>query len=252
MRKAGWQLAKGSWQRVVLFSFAKCKLQIANSFLFIASCLLLTPNYSCTAQQNDFGIWASVAVKHKFSQKLSATLEEQFRFYQNATDIAQYFTDAGIEYSLSKKIKVGLCYRFINSNHQTYYSKRHRWYVDLSYKTKFSKFQFLLRTRFQEQQQDIYSSDYGYVPNWYSRNKITTKLDLNKKYMPYLSCEMFYMVSAPNTDGSFIDKMRYTVGVEYQFNRVHSLDLYYLIQQDKNVNDPVTDFVVGIGYAFSF
>lgn len=211
--------------------------------------VLVTPS---AAQQNDFGVWGSVAVKHKFSQRLSATVEEQFRFNQNGSALAQYFTDAGIEYSLSKKFKVALCYRFINSFQNTYYSKRHRVYADLSYKAKLPLMQLLLRTRLQEQQQDIHSSEHGRIPAWYSRNKITVKADLNKKYSPYLSAELFYMLSAPNHDGGKIDKMRYTAGVEYEFNRVHAIDLYYLIQQDKNVNDPLTDFVAGIGYVFSF
>ncbi len=222
---------------------------LANFILFF---FVFFSSFSSSAQQNDFGIWAAVSVKHKFSQKFSATVEEQFRFNQNATAIAQYFTDAGLEYALSKKLKVALCYRFINNFQDTYYSKRHRLYIDLSYKTKFSRIQVLIRTRLQEQQQDIYSSDYGKIAAWHSRNKITAKFDLNKRYTPYLSTELFYMLSAPNEEGGIIDKMRYAAGIEYEFNRVHALDLFYLIQQDKNVNDPVTDFVVGVAYAFSF
>lgn len=226
---------------------AKCKLSTAGFIIFVLFFIS-----SSAAQQNDFGVWGSIAVKHKFSQKLSATVEEQFRFNQNAGVLAQYFTDGGLEYSISKKFKVALCYRFINSNQYTYYSKRHRLYADLSYKTKISRLQLLLRTRLQEQQQDIHSSEHGRIPAWYSRNKITAKIDLNKKYAPYFSAELFYMISAPNEDGGIIDKMRYAAGVEYEFNRVHAIDLYYLIQQDKNVYDPITDFVVGLGYAFSF
>src|SRR5204862_2655921 len=123
---------------------------------------------TANAQYNDFGVWAGVTVKHKFTQKLSASLEEQVRTYQNSTAVAQYFTDASLEYSLSKKFKVALGYRFINNNQQTYYSKRHRVYADLSYKTKLSMFQFILRTRLQEQQKDIRSSEMGSIPEWYS------------------------------------------------------------------------------------
>lgn len=205
-----------------------------------------------SAQQNDFGVWASVALKHKFSQKFSATVEEQLRFGNNAGTLVQYFTDAGLEYSISKKFRVALCYRFTNGYRNTYYSKRHRLYADLSFRTKYSRIQILLRTRIQEQQQDIHSSDNGRIPVWYSRNKITSKIDLNKKYAPYLSAELFYLLSAPNEEGGYVDKMRYSAGVEYEFNRVHAIDLHYLIQQDKNLNDPVTDFVIGIGYVFSF
>ncbi|MEO8087070.1 MAG: DUF2490 domain-containing protein [Bacteroidota bacterium] len=234
--------------------FANCLpiaigMRIADYFLILLFLFFSSPSH---AQQNDFGIWSSVAVSHKFTQKLSATLEEQFRFNQNAGSIAQYFTDAGVEYSLSKRFKVGVCYRFINSAQETYYSKRHRFYCDLSYKTKLSKVLLILRSRLQAQQQDIYSSDIGSISAWYSRNKITAKFDLDKKYTPYLATELFYMISTPDKGGGIIDKMRYTAGVSYEFNRVHAIDLYYILQQDRNVNDPVTDYVVGIGYIFTF
>jgi len=204
------------------------------------------------AQYNDFGIWAGVTIRHKFSQRFSASLEEQVRTYQNSTAIAQYFTEAGLEYSLSKKFKVAAGYRFINNNQLTYYSKRHRVFADLSYKTKFSNFQIIFRTRLQEQQKDIRSSEMGYIPEWYNRNKLTLKLDLTKRYMPYASAEMMYLIKKPNTEINYIEKWRYTFGVEYDFNRVHSLDLFYLIQRDRMVNLPITYYAAGIGYVFTF
>jgi hypothetical protein len=204
------------------------------------------------AQINDFGVWGSVSIRHKFSQKFSATVEEQVRTFQNSTAIAQYFTDASVEYSLSKKFKVAAGYRFINNYQQTYYSKRHRVYADLSYKTKFRKLQVILRTRIQEQQQDIQSSETGFIPEWYSRNKLTAKLDLTRKYMPYASAEMWYLINAPNVTANYIDKWRYTFGVEYDFNREHSLDAFYLIQRDRMINQPLTYYAVGLGYVFTF
>src|SRR5690242_7006029 len=114
------QLAISSWE----YGFRRyCAKYITFAILVI----LFLP---AAAQQNDFGVWGSIAVKHKFSQKLSATVEEQLRMNQNATAVAQYFTDASLEYSLSKKFKVAVAYRFINNYKQTYYSKRHRVYAD--------------------------------------------------------------------------------------------------------------------------
>jgi hypothetical protein len=217
--------------------------------LFFLSILFST---QVIAQSNDFGIWAGITINHKFTRRLSATLEEQIRLDQNATQINQYFTDASVEYSLSKKFKFALGYRFINNSRNTYYSKRHRVYADLSFKTKFSMLQFIIRTRLQEQQQDIHSSETGYIPTWYSRNKFTVKLDLTKKYTPYATAEMMYLLKAPDVTINYIEKWRYTAGVEYQFNRVHSLDIYYLIQRDRMINDPVTLYAFSIGYAFTF
>ena len=244
------RLGVGGGQNKSAFNFSYYPLPFYKSILIPVSFIVFSGYVK--AQQNDFGVWAGVAVNHKFTQNFSATVEEQFRFDHNATAIAQYFTDAGAEYSLSKKFKVSLSYRFANNYKKTYFSKRHRVSIDLSYKTKISKIQLMLRTRLQEQQADINSSDLGHIPEWYSRNKLTAKLDLDQKYSPYLGVEAFYLISKPGDDGHFIDKWRYSAGVEYKFNRVHALDVYYLIQRERNVKNPLTDYVAGIGYVFSF
>jgi hypothetical protein len=229
------------------------KKSYAGTFFYLLVTVCASLAFSpLKAQQKDFGVWASVSARHKITQKLSVTVEEQFRFNQNATAIGQYFTDAGLEYALSKKFKLGISYRFINSFQNTYYSKRHRVYVDLSFKTKYSSLQIILRTRLQEQQKDLYSSETGYLPEWYSRNKVTLKLNNGRKFLPYVSTELFYMIAAPNTVKSIVDKMRYTAGMEYEFNRVHAVDVYYLIQHDINVNNPIADYVAGIGYVYTF
>jgi len=219
---------------------------------WIALLALMCVVTNVRAQQNDFGVWTSVTLRHKFTQRIAVSLEEEFRFNQNATAIAQYFTDASIEYELSKKLEIALSYRFTNSFQQMYFSKRHRVYADLSYKTKYKQFQFQFRTRLQEQQQDIYSSETGSIPEWYSRNKLTVKFDLRRKYVPYVSAEMFYRIFTPDQSSNFIDKWRYTIGAEYEFNRIHTLDVFYLMQRERMVNNPITDFVFGIGYTYTF
>lgn len=204
------------------------------------------------AQVNDFGLWTSVAVSHRITRNLSVTVEEQVRFDQNVSHVSQFFTDGGFEYAISKSFRAGVYYRFINSNRETYYSKRHRWYADLSYKVRLKPFQFTLRTRMQQQVEDLHSSDTGRIPSWYSRNKFSARLDLVKKYYPFVSAELYYRIASPGEERNIVDKVRYQAGINYEFNRIHSLEGYYMIQREYNVNNPVTDYIVGIGYLFAF
>lgn len=71
----------------------------------------------------------------------------------------------------------------------------------------------------------MFSSSSGLMPSYYSRNKLTLKFDPDKKYTPYISIEIFSPLN--DTDGAiFIDNARYTGGIEYAFNRMHSLDFF--------------------------
>jgi hypothetical protein len=46
--------------------------------------------------------------------------------------------------------------------------------------------------------------------------------------------------------------MRFGAGVEYTFNRMHMIDLQYLIRHEKNAVNPETDYVVGVSYYLTF
>ena len=77
------------------------------------------------------------------------------------------------------------------------------------------------------------------------------KFDLDKKHSPYVSTEIFSPLNDPD-GGIFINNARYTAGIEYAFNRMHSLDIFYLIQRECNVNNPETDYIIGLGYYLNF
>jgi hypothetical protein len=47
------------------------------------------------------------------------------------------------------------------------------------------------------------------------------------------------------------DKIRYTVGTDYKFNKEHKLTLYYRYQDYADI-DEVSGHILGIGYAFEF
>lgn len=217
---------------------------------FRISLLLIALSFSGIAgAQDDAGLWSSLTLQHKFTQKWTGIVSEQLRFYDNISRIDQYFTDLSVEYSITKKFKASLNYRLISKNKDEFYSTRHRFYLDLAYRVKLSPVSISLRQRFQEQFTDIKSSDLGKVPEWYSRTKLGVKFDLNRKYAPYLATEMFYVIDNAKEQDQVIDHYRYEAGIDYDFNRRHSINLFYLIQH--SLVSPANDYIVGIGYTFT-
>ncbi len=217
--------------------------------LSLIGALLFLPGRS-GAQIDDVRLWTGVSLQHKFTRQLAASIDQQFRFKNDLTRLDKYFTDIGIAYQLPRNFKIAIAYRFIRKNEFSYYSVRHRFYADLSYKQKLGRFTFNLRERILQQYKNIHSSELGLIPDWVLRSKLTAKYDLQRRYSPYLSTEIYYMIDNAKEKDQLISRLRYSVGVEFEFNRIHSLDIFTLFQHDRQ-----TDFnslVMGATYTYAF
>ena len=76
------------------------------------------------------------------------------------------------------------------------------------------------------------------------------KYDIQEKIEPYVYAETFFKTGVPA--GQSFDELRLCAGVEYAFNRMHKIDLHYLICREYNVKNPETAYVIGAGYYFTF
>jgi hypothetical protein len=219
------------------------------ALVFIFCTMAILYSDQAIAQIDDVGTWFSATVQKKITRQLEGSLMEEIRFNHDVTTVDVLITDAGIEYAFTKKLKAAFHYRFINKNQPNYYSKRHRLFFDLSYKEKVSQFAFTVRARIQEQYTDVNSSETGKIPDWVFRGKLTAKYDLDKKYSPYISAEMYYQVDNAKQIDNFISRFRYEAGFSYDFNRVHSLNPYILYQVDRPTG--FSELVYGLSYTFS-
>ena len=219
--------------------------------LFLVFGIIVCCSLKAIGQQDDAGLWASVNLKHQVTRRVAVTLSEQIRMYQNVSEVDQFFTDAGLEYTILPSLKAALSYRLTSKNKSNYYQTRHRYNLDLTYKYKMKPVALSLRQRVQSQVESINSSENGRIPEWYSRTKLTLKFDLDKKYSPYLATEYYYIIDNVKETDHVFDKARYEIGFDYDFNKRHSINLFYLIQKDI-IENKTRDFVSGIGYSFSF
>jgi len=199
----------------------------------------------------DAGFWLSVNAEKKITQALSVSLSEEFRLNENMNEFGTFFTDAGLTYKINKYLRISANYRFICKRRlDDSYSNRHRYYFDLTVRKKFKPVTLSLRTRFQSQYADIFSSEDGKIPAYYLRDKLTIKYDAGKHIQPYFYAEIYTPLKHPYD--VFIDKTRYCAGFEYEINRMNTIDVFYLFQKEYNVKAPETDYVIGLGYYLSF
>lgn len=219
-----------------------------NSIILIVFLMVKPPAVS--AQQKDAGLWLSAAVEKRFNKKFSATLAQEVRLNENLSEAGTVFTEAGVDYRFAKRWSAGVSYRFINRKRtDNFYSIRHRYMTDVSYRLRIKKISITPRLRYQVQYRDINTSENGKIPSKYIRSKVTARYSLEKRYTPFISAEIFYQFGIKE---KFVDNLRYMAGFDYELSKFHGLNVFYMINKEVQVNDPVTEYNFGLGYKYNF
>ena len=220
--------------------------------------LFLSSNPISSQVVYDAGLWENIYLEKKITSKWNVHLNHEGRVDQNMTRFYYAYADVGITYEFTKHVKVMGDYVFLEKlkNNNDYWSTRHQAYVALVLKQKIGSFAISDRTMFQVQYTDVYSSEHGMLPDYKLRNKLTIKYNNNSRYTYYIASEMYYKVNSYNKvnlpQGRQIDRMRYFAGVFYELNKMNKIELYYLFENNFNINKPVNKSVIGIGYAHYF
>lgn len=225
---------------------------------FILSLLILSSLSSfgqATKASQDFGIWTTINLEKKLSERFSIIITEEFRLRENVSRINLFYSELGVEFRPAKILKFALSYRNTQKNQiDGTYRYRHRFMFDITLKKKFGNFAVSYRNRLQREQRDVYNSENGQLVEWYSRSKFTVKYDLDKPLKPYVAAEFRYqirnarMVESDNT----WHRARFIGGLDYKLNDKSTFGLYYLVQNEFNVKTPQSIYIVGLEFSYSF
>ena len=222
---------------------------IKTKLIFI---LITTFSFSVSkAQVNDAALWTHISIEKNLSSFFSLELNQEFRLNENISELGTAFTEAGFQYKILNDIRIGASYRFIQRRRlDNSYSFRHQHAYFLTLRQEIGKFDFIVREKYQSRYSDINSSDDGKIPEDVLRTRLTIRYDLVKRYAPFISAEFYYQLNNP--EGNEIEKLRYQAGLNYELNKYHSFSLAYLIDKEINRNNPWTDYVIDLGYEFTF
>lgn len=212
-------------------------------FFFIGLCCYFQLN----AQVNDAGLWLNINVEKKITQQFSAQFTQGIRLNENFSELGTSFSEIGMSYKIIKPLTVGALYRYSKKRKvDDFYSTSHRYGFNVNYKLKIKSFKINFREQFQSEYKDLGTREMSYIPKKHFRSKISISYDLEKKYSPFVSYELFYKI------GDYIDNVRYKAGIDYEFNKLHTVNAYYMIDKEKNVKNPWTSYIFGFGYNFTF
>jgi hypothetical protein len=200
------------------------------------------------AQVNDAGLWASVTAEKKITSQLKISLEEQFRLHENYSQPNIFFSELDLDYRLLKNLSVGIGYRFIQSHEpDNNYSFYHRLILDLTYRIKVNRFKVDLRPRYEREYRKIFSSENGKMGRERVRAKATFKYDFYSRIKPYLATELFMR---NKNSGFLINQYRLEAGINYEFSKKTTANLFYLTNREVNQKNPTVDYITGLGITF--
>ncbi|HNY01320.1 MAG TPA: DUF2490 domain-containing protein [Bacteroidales bacterium] len=204
------------------------------------------------SQVNDAQLWLNLSAEKKLTSHLSAEAGGELRLNENMAEAGTIYGEAGLSYRFLKKFRVGAFYRYtLKRRLDDTYKQHHGWYAEAGYRDKIGRIRLQARLRYQSRYNEPMTSDDAAIPNDHLRAKLTLKYNLKKsKFEPYISGEGFFDKRAPCYKK--FDQLRLCAGIEYAFNRMHMIDLSYMFRREYQAKNPETDYVIGLGYHFTF
>ncbi|MFM9943932.1 MAG: DUF2490 domain-containing protein [Bacteroidia bacterium] len=213
-------------------------------FIFILPCkqLLAQADYI-----DDAALWIGFNLEKKINDKIYLHLSQQNRITENISTYGRGNIDVGVTYRFTKNIRLMGDYVYLKRpNPDNSFTNEHRLYAALILKKEIGRWDFAYRNMLQMRMKNIYSSEDGKVPQYYERNKLTVKYELNKFIRPYISGELFYPFYQGKSKG--LNKVRTAAGLDYKITKHTSAEFYFLYQQQLNAfNTTNRDFVYGLG-----
>ena len=251
---------------------ARCKRKQLITGLLLLLCSALFPTLS---HADDAGLIASIEASRKFSKKLSAGLETEFRSRNNFRTADRVSIGGEVSYKVLPWLKASAGYTLLIDNnrekltyqdddvsynnwHPSYWGLRHRFNVSLTASYKIQRVELSLRERWQYTYRhskiiDNFDFDEGewedYEVKGKGKNVLRSRLqaewDIPKcKFDPFANVE-FHTTRE-------LEKTRFIIGVDHSLKKKHNFKLYYRSQLSGSSSDEPNIHMVGMGYTYKF
>lgn len=217
--------------------------------------LLVQKTFAQVPVYPDAGMWNTFSLEKPINGKFSLVFDQEIRLRENFTQLNLFYTNIGASWKPLNFLKITFVYRNTEKwiYEQKNFSYRHRLMLDITFKKNITPFVLSYKHRLQTEERDIFTSDDGMIPEWFSRNKFEIKLDLGKRYAPYAGMEVRYQFHDPRNPD--FDKGwhrgRYYAGMDYEINKNNSCGIYYLIQREYDITSPQNLYIVGLQYSLT-
>ena len=213
--------------------------------------LILLTSFPLFSQQiktvQDIGGWTGAGLDYRFKKPFTISVFQEFRFFESFSKLEQSITEAGLEYAIDKRFKIGSQLRYSYARRKDHtFSNDVRYSFDFKYKLKLPK-HFTLRYR--ARYQNLYKNLFGFTPEGTRsnfRNKLTLGYSLNAHFI-YFSGEINRNIG--NFQAPFFNKMRLNLGDKFDLqNGKLSYSLSY--ERELSTNYPLHFLFCRFYYTF--
>lgn len=200
-------------------------------------------------QVQDNQLWAGPVLRYDLNDRLRFYLEQQFRFKDNISKYDFTYTEFALRYTLLNYLDLKGIFRhsFIPGNEPGSALKDYdRSRINLDASTGTEVFNSGLKVGYRLRYQHSWENTTRLSSN-YLRNRIDLEYNLSKLADPYAEYENFFRFDNRNE----FRQHRYTLGMIWRITGELDLDTYFRYQYEINVNNPETDYIIGLGIIYS-
>lgn len=189
-----------------------------------------------------FQLITGVQINKDLPKGFDVSAQYQLRARNYFGETGSYFFGA-VQYALIKKVlSAEFEYRYVTSRE----SDGHRFGFGLTGKHKWKQFTFSDRLVYQREH-EYFNPHYenGHEPTNVFRNRVQIKWDFKKNWDVYVSCEPFFSLS---NEGNEISKVRSIAGINWEFKKNHTANIFYQHQAEVNRKEPEMRHTIGCMY----
>ncbi|MFM7023089.1 MAG: DUF2490 domain-containing protein [Flavobacteriales bacterium] len=218
------------------------------NILNILTLLLLAAPFQAFSQSEDFQVWGSVSFEKKFTARWSARAGMRVKLTENALDVSSARINLGGTYRFNKYFSASAYYNFVERKvRPDYFLPKHQFRFDAEAKKSLGDFRLSYRCRMEMEYRDVHTSENGLIPSFTERNRFTLKYKSGSTLDPFLSYEIYVNLSGP--DKYLSNRSRYYAGFSYELNKVNDVSLYFLYEDNYQINYPLDKYVIGFNFS---
>lgn len=211
--------------------------------------LLLFPFVGLSQNSTVFQVWNEVGVGYKLDKKQSLGVELTTR--HGAGGLQTFFPQISYKYKINKFIRPSVDYRYVGSSTQEgNFSYRHRINTNLQFNYEIERLELGLRMRYQfttNRLADNFEQEFGEA----FRIKPSVSYDIKKSVLlPQASME-FFTGPMDGQQGYHLNRIRWSVGLGFDWDGPHSLELAYLYDQRIMSPGSLNRAILNFSYGYS-
>ena len=194
----------------------------------------------------DFQIWNTDSEEFNLKKNLKITLEEEFRWGDNANQFYYHHYDAGIFYALNKYLNIGGGYRHVYELKKGKFKPENEPYLAATLFFEMQGFTLDSRNRMEYRHFD-YQDD-----SWRYRNKFTLKSPwkfTKMQIQPYAADEIFIGFGDGATE---FNQNRFSSGLGMTLTKSLKTEIYYMLVCAKSSGAWIDSNVLGVKLKIAF